>query len=152
MCIRDRFILEIIDWDLNVDPEFWSHRFTPPVETDASAAAGRDRYVERWITYRSPAFSAKELTVAPGCEVSIDESDAYGFIAVDGFGEINGQEVSAISSIRYGQLSHDEYFVTSSAAQAGVRIRNTSPSADPVSYTHLDVYKRQISSSRSSPG
>ncbi|MCC6855373.1 MAG: hypothetical protein IT189_04860 [Microbacteriaceae bacterium] len=142
------FILEIIDWDLNVDPEFWSHRFTPPVETDASAAAGRDRYVERWITYRSPAFSAKELTVAPGCEVSIDESDAYGFIAVDGFGEINGQEVSAISSIRYGQLSHDEYFVTSSAAQAGVRIRNTSPSADLVLLKHFGPGNRELAADR----
>jgi len=138
------FILEIIDWDLNVDPDFWSHRFTRPVETSASAAAGGQRYVERWITYRSPAFSAKELTVAPGGEVTVDESDAYGFIAVDGFGEINGQEVSAISSIRYGQLSHDEYFVTSSAAEAGVRIRNTSPSADLVLLKHFGPGNREL--------
>lgn len=138
------FILEIIDWDLNVDPDFWSHRFTRPVETSASAAAGGERYVERWITYRSSAFSAKELTVAPGGEVTVDESDAYGFIAVDGFGEINGQEVSAISSIRYGQLSHDEYFVTSAAAEAGVRIRNTSPSADLVLLKHFGPGNREL--------
>lgn len=131
------FVLEILDWNLNVDPEFWSHRFSPPLETAASAAAGGEDYVEKWITYRSTAFSAKELTVKPGASVTVDEADAYGFIAVDGRGEINGQTVEAISSIRYGQLSHDEYFVTAAAAGEGVTIRNTSPSADLVLLKHF---------------
>jgi len=131
------FVLEIMDWERNVDPEFWSHRFTAPIETGASIASGDDRYIERWITYRSTAFSAKELTVRPGGDVTITESDAYGFIAVDGHGDVNGLPVAALSSIRYGQLSHDEYFVTASAARDGVHVRNTSPSADLVLLKHF---------------
>lgn len=131
------FVLEILDWDRNVDPEFWSHRYSPPLETAASVAAGGAQYVEKWITYRSPGFSAKELTVKPGQRVALNDSDAYGFIAVDGRGEINGLPVEAISSIRYGQLSHDEYFVTSSAAHGGVEIRNASESADLVLLKHF---------------
>lgn len=131
------FIIEIIDWELNVDPEFWSHRFTAPIETEASMNAGGRDYVERWITYRSDAFSAKELTVKPGGTATIAETDAYGFIAVDGHGTVNGQEVAAISSIRYGQLSHDEYFVTAAAARNGVTIRNTSQSSDLVLLKHF---------------
>ena len=131
------FVLEILDWNLNVDPEFWSHRFSPPLETSASAEAGGEQYVEKWITYRSSAFSAKELTVKPGQSVTVADQDAYGFIAVDGRGEINGQTVEAISSIRYGQLSHDEYFVTGAAVKDGVTVTNTSPSADLVLLKHF---------------
>lgn len=138
------FVLEILDWNLNVDPEFWSHRFTPPVETSASAAAGGDGYVEKWITYRSTAFSAKELTVKSGATVTVADQDAYGFIAVDGRGEINGQSVEALSSIRYGQLSHDEYFVTGEAVKNGVTIRNTSESADLVLLKHFGPGNREL--------
>lgn len=131
------FVLEILDWNLNVDPEFWSHRFSPALETAASVAAGGEEYVEKWITYRSNAFSAKELTVKPGATVTVEDADAYGFIAVDGRGEINGQTVEALSSIRYGQLSHDEYFVTAAAVNDGVTIRNTSASSDLVLLKHF---------------
>lgn len=131
------FVLEILDWDLNTDPEFWSHRFTAPVETSSSTAAGGGQYVENWITYRSSAFSAKELTVRPGATVTIDDRDPHGFIAVDGRGEINGLPIEALSSIRYGQLSQDEYFVTAAAVREGVTIRNTSNSADLVLLKHF---------------
>lgn len=131
------FVLEILDWNLNVDPEFWSHRFSPPLETSASVADGGHQYTEKWITYRSSAFSAKELTVKPGESVTVADQDAYGFIAVDGRGEINGQTIEAISSIRYGQLSHDEYYVTGAAVRDGVTVKNTSPSADLVLLKHF---------------
>lgn len=131
------FVLEILDWDLNTDPTFWSHRFTAPVETSASAAAGGGQYVEKWITYRSAGFSAKELTVKPGATVTIGDHDPHGFIAVDGRGDINGRPIEALSSIRYGQLSHDEYFVTAAAVRAGVTIRNASDSADLVLLKHF---------------
>ncbi len=141
------YIVDLVDWDLNVDPEFWSHRFTPPMETSASSA-GSGEYVERWITYRSPAFSAKELTVKPGGTVSVAESDAYGLICVAGHGSINGQELTAISSIRYGQLSHDEYFVTAPAASAGVRIVNTSLTADLVILKHFGPGNAELARDR----
>lgn len=138
------FIVEIVDWEKNADPDFWSHRFTPPVETAASAAAGGRDYVEKWITYKSAAFSAKELTVKPGGSATIADQDAYGFIAVDGHGTVNGQQVSAISSIRYGQLSHDEYYVTAAAAKEGVTLVNTHPSADLVLLKHFGPGNQEL--------
>lgn len=138
------FIIDLVDWEKNADPLFRTHRFTPPVETAASVAAGRERYVEKWITYRSAAFSAKELTVKPGAAVVIADEDAYGFIAVDGSGTADGQTVAAISSIRYGQLSHDEYFVTAAAAASGVTIVNTHPSADLVLLKHFGPGNQEL--------
>lgn len=131
------FIVEIVDWQLNVDPEFWDHRFSAPIESSASVGEGGQDYVEKWITYRSAAFCAKELTVKPGGRACIADADPYGFIAVDGHGTVNGLELAAISSIRYGQLSHDEYFVTASAASEGVTIVNESRSSDLVLLKHF---------------
>jgi hypothetical protein len=138
------FIVDLIDWERNVDSEFWSHRFTPPRETLASTQDGGGAYVEKWITYRSPAFSAKELTVRPGESVTVPDVDPYGLIAVAGYGSIGGQEISAISSIRYGQLSSDEYFVTSVAAQRGVTVRNHSQSDDLVLLKHFGPGNAQL--------
>lgn len=146
------FIVELVDWERNVDPEFWSHRFTPPVESIASARAATPDYVEKWITYRSPAFSAKELTVRPGGAVTVDENDAYGLIAVGGRGTINGQALAAISSIRYGQFSSDEFFVTASAAASGVTIVNESATEDLVILKHFGPGNAQLDAERGELG
>ena len=139
------FVVELIDWDQNIDPEFWSHRFTPPVQTTASAGDGGRAYVERWITYRSPAFSAKELTVAPGASVTIDDRDPHGLIAVSGYGTIGEHELSAVSSIRYGQLSSDEFFVTEAALSSGVTITNRSSTDDLVILKHFGPGNSELS-------
>ncbi|WP_022872962.1 hypothetical protein [Nesterenkonia alba] len=139
------FVVDLIDWELNTDPNFWSSRFTPPVETSASQSAhddGDPGYREKWVTYRSEAFSAKELTVAPGASVSVDDQDAYGFIVVAGRGEItttggDTQPLESPTLIRYGQLTYDEYFVTAEAARAGVTVKNTSPSEELVILKHF---------------
>lgn len=146
------FIVELVDWERNVDPEFWSNRFTPPVQTLASAHSGSPEYIERWITYRATAFSAKELTVAPGGAVTISERDAYGLIAVAGHGTINGQQISAISSIRYGQLSSDEFFVTAAAARDGVQMINTSATDDLVILKHFGPGNTQLAAERADLG
>ena len=142
------FIVDLVDWERNVDPEFWSHRFTPPVETAASRAQGGTAYAERWITYRSDAFSAKELTIAPGGSAQIADRDAYGLVAVGGIGEINGQHLASISSIRYGQFSSDEYFVTADGANRGVTIRNTSPTEDLVVLKHFGPGNAELAADR----
>ena len=142
------FIVDLVDWESNVDPEFWSHRFTPPVETAASRAQGGTAYAERWITYRSDAFSAKELTIAPGGSAQIADRDAYGLVAVGGIGEINGQHLASISSIRYGQFSSDEYFVTADGANRGVTIRNTSPTEDLVVLKHFGPGNAELAADR----
>lgn len=118
------FILDLIDWDANLDPEFMRRHFTPPIETTASAAAGDQGYVERWITYRSSEFVAKELTVRPGASVTIREQDPYGLLVTAGAGTLNGRRVAATACVRFGALTIDEFFVSAAAASDGVCLTN----------------------------
>jgi hypothetical protein len=124
-------LLAVIDWDLNVDPNFAANRFMRPVPVKPLAQMEADGYVENWICYKSSAFSAKELTVMPGQTVTIKDSAAYGMIMMQGHGTMGMWDVETPTMIRYGQMTHDEYFVSESAAQAGVKITNPSKT-DPI--------------------
>ena len=86
---------------------------------------------KKWICYRSDAFSAKELTVFPGQTVTIQDNAAYGMIMMQGHGKMGVWDVETPSMIRYGQLTHDEFFVTEKTAKEGVVITNQS-STDPI--------------------
>jgi hypothetical protein len=124
-------LLDVIDWDLNVDPDMMKNRFMAPKPVrplDEMEAAG---YVENWICYKSDAFSAKELTVLPGATVTIKDSGAYGMIMMQGHGKMGVWEVETPALIRYGQLTNDEFFVSEKAAMDGVTIVNYS-STDPI--------------------
>ena len=88
-------------------------------------------YEERWVCYLSRAFSAKELTVLPGKTVTVEDAGAYGLITMQGHGMMGVWDVETPALIRYGQLTHDEFFVSESAAKAGVTITNPSKS-DPI--------------------
>lgn len=130
------YLVEMLDWEANVDPNFHRNRATEPWETDYSRQTADGRFVEKWIVYKSPAFSAKELTVMPGESATIEEVDAYGLIAVQGHGTIDGQELSTITMARINELTRDEYFVTSTAASRGVTITNMSDSEPLVALKH----------------
>jgi len=121
----------VIDWDLNVDPNFAKNRFMAPKPVRAQAEMEAEGYIENWICYKSTAFSAKELTVLPGRTVTIKDSGAYGMIMMQGHGRMGEWFVETPTMIRYGQLTYDEYFVTEAAAKAGVKITNCSK-ADPI--------------------
>ena len=88
-------------------------------------------YIENWVCYRSDAFSAKELTIFPGASVTIKDSAAYGLIMMQGHGKMGVWDIETPSSIRFGQLTHDEYFVSEQAATEGVKIQNLSKT-DPI--------------------
>jgi hypothetical protein len=120
------FLMTVFDWEKNVDPDFVANRFMEPYETAASKAAGGDAYVEKWIVYKSPAFSAKELTVLPGASATIRDEDAYGAIVVQGHGSMGDLDIAAITVARYGQLTEDEVFVAAPTARAGVKVTNRS--------------------------
>ena len=124
-------LLAVIDWDLNVDPNFAANRFMRPQPVEPLAQMQAAGYVENWICYKSSAFSAKELTVMPGQSVTIKDSAAYGMIMMQGHGTMGVWDVETPTMIRYGQMTHDEYFVCESAAQAGVKITNPSKT-DPI--------------------
>ncbi|RPJ55407.1 MAG: hypothetical protein EHM23_26300, partial [Acidobacteria bacterium] len=74
----------------------------------------------------SHAFSAKELTVLPGCTATIKDAAAYGLILMQGHGSMGVWPVETPVMIRFGQLTYDEFFVTEKAAREGVRIQNAS--------------------------
>lgn len=133
-CPEDRlgdfdYLVEVLDWEANVDPEFVAHHFMRP--RPVRPAEETPGYVEKWISYRSGAYSAKELTVLPDQTVTITDAAAYGVILVQGHGRLGSWQADTPTLIRYGQLTSDEFFVTEEAARSGVVISNPS-SADPL--------------------
>jgi hypothetical protein len=125
------WLLEIIDWELNLDPDFVGSHFMEPIPVSPIEQMKAEGYVEKWICYKSDAYSAKELTVLPGSTVTIKDSAAYGFIMMQGHGTMGVWDIETPSLIRYGQLTHDEYFVSEQAAKEGVKITNPSKT-DPI--------------------
>jgi hypothetical protein len=120
------FIVEQLDWEANVNPEFKDSHYLEPI---AIGDAASKQAVDRWVVYGKvngeQLFSAKELTVHSGQKVTITDKGAYGLIAVQGTGKINGHPLNTPAMIRYGELTEDEYFVTAEAAKAGVTFENT---------------------------
>jgi hypothetical protein len=125
------WLLSVIDWDLNVDPNFAQNRFMAPKPVKPIKETQAEGYIDNWICYKSSAFSAKELTVLPGKTITIKDNACYGFIMMQGHGTIGDWDIETPSLIRYGQLTHDEFFVTEVAAKEGVTITNPSKT-DPI--------------------
>jgi hypothetical protein len=130
-------LLEVIDWELNVDPNFMKNRFMRPRPVRPEEEMKAEGYIENWICYKSEAFSAKELTILPGRSVVIKDAAAYGMIMMQGHGKMGIWDIETPTMIRYGQLTHDEYFVSEDAAQAGVKIENHSQTDPIVMLKHL---------------
>lgn len=124
-------LMEVIDWELNTNPNLLETRFMQPIPVRDEAEMAAAGYSEKWVCYRSDAFSAKELTVFPGQTVTITDAAAYGLIMMQGHGKMGVWNIETPAMIRYGQLTNDEFFVTEAAAKAGVQITNYS-STDPI--------------------
>ncbi len=124
-------LMEVIDWDLNIDPNILATRFMRPLPVKQLKEMEAEGYVESWVCYRSDAFSAKELTVFPGQTVTIKDSACYGIIVMQGHGKFGVWDIETPALIRYGQLTNDEFFVSEKAAMEGVRISNPS-TTDPI--------------------
>ena len=124
-------LIDVLDWDLNLDPNTMQNRFMAPLPVRSEAEMKAAGYSEKWICYKSDAFSAKELTVFPGASVTISDAAAYGMIMMQGHGKMGVWDIETPALIRYGQLTYDEYFVSEPAAKAGVKITNLSKT-DPI--------------------
>jgi hypothetical protein len=120
------YLIEVIDWEANVDPRFAEHHFMEPRLVAPEAQMREGGYVEKWICYRNTAYSAKELTVLPGRTAVIRDAAAYGLICVQGHGSLGSWPIESPALVRFGQLTSDEYFVSESAARAGVKVSNPS--------------------------
>ena len=131
------YIISMLDWDKNVDPEFAKHnkRFPLPVRDEAEMK--ETGYREVWVTYGTDLFSAKELTVLPGRSVVITDGAAYGLILTQGRGRIGVLDVETPTMIRYGEMTSDELFVSVGAAKSGVRIVNTNAHENLVVLKHF---------------
>lgn len=125
------FLIEVLDWELNVDGNLQEKCYMDPIPVRPVKQMKEEGYIEKWICYKSEAFSAKELTVLPGKTVTVKDSGAYGMIMMQGHGTMDKWDIETPSLIRFGQLTHDEYFVSEQAAKEGVKIANHS-STDPI--------------------
>ena len=125
------YLIEVLDWEANVDPDFAAHHFMRPRPVRPVAEMEAQGYIDNWITYKSPEYSAKELTVLPGKTVTVTDAACYGMILLQGHGTMGAWDIDSPALIRFGQLTSDEFFVTESAAKKGVKITNPSRT-DPV--------------------
>ena len=130
-------LLDVIDWDLNLDPDFAANRLMLPKPVVPPEQKENDGYVENWVCYKSSDFSAKELTVLPDQTVTIKDGAAYGMIMMQGHGTMGVWEIETPALIRFGQLTHDELFVSEQAATEGVVISNTSKTDPLVMLKHF---------------
>ena len=126
------YLMDVIDWEANVDPDFKKNRFMAPVVIHSD-----DRYTEEWICYKCDTVCAKRLTVQPGAQVVIRDEAAYGMILLQGRGQMGVWELETPTLIRYGELTCDEYFITEGAAKEGVTIINTSQTEPIVMLKHF---------------
>ena len=131
------FLVDLIDWEANVDPHFKSNHFVEPIPARDVAQTPSNGYFEKWVSYKARAFSAKELTLLPGRSARVVDSAAYGLILLEGYGTFGVHKVDTPSVIRYGELTNDEFFVTESAAKAGVTICNASTTEPLVMLKHF---------------
>ncbi|MBI2297433.1 MAG: hypothetical protein HYU66_00530, partial [Armatimonadetes bacterium] len=131
------YLVSMLDWESNVDPEFGRNHFRAPRPVGDAAAAVADGYQLLDVVYGSPWYSAQELTVAPGRSVRIRDEAAYGFILMQGHGRINGVKIDTPAMIRYGQMTSDECFVAVGAAREGVLIENESETDALVMLKHF---------------
>jgi len=120
------FIVEQLDWEKNVDPNFKEHNYIEPIIDRERSGHG---YTDRWIDYgrfdSEQKVSAKELTVLPGEKCVLQDPGASGWITVQGHGRLGKLDIHAPVMIHFGEETLDEVFITDAAAQAGMEIVNT---------------------------
>lgn len=119
------WIVEQLDWELNVDVHFKEHNYLEPIPV-----AETKEFVDKWIVYGKvhgeQLFTAKELTLDPGAKTTIKDNGAYGLIVVQGEGKMNKLRLNCPKMIGFTELTEDEVFCTETAAKAGVIFENTS--------------------------
>lgn len=125
------YIVSMIDWETNTNPNFEDTHFRMPIPVKPIEKMAGEGYIENWIVYGNEYVAAKELTVLPQRTVTIRDAGPYGIIMLQGHGTMGVWPIETPTLIRFGQLTHDEYFVSYAAARGGVIIHNPS-TTDPI--------------------
>jgi len=131
------YLIEMMDWPANTDPEFAEHRLFHPKPVRPHEETEACGYRENWVVYSTEHYSAKELTVLPGRSATIRDGAAYGMILTQGFGTFGKHDVETPSMIRFGEMTQDELFVTAEAAANGVVVTNKSKTENLVMLKHF---------------
>ncbi len=131
------YLVGMLDWEANTDPEFVSHRLFWPAAVQPEEVMADCGYLEKWVVYSTPYYSAQELTVLPGRHVFIRDAAAYGLIVIQGWGTVGRLEVESPTVIRNGHMTKDELFVSAAAAKEGIVVRNRSDREDLVMLKHF---------------
>src|SRR5678815_4608699 len=131
------YIIGMLDWEANIDPEFAEHRLFHPTPVCPEAQMADQGYSEKWVVYSTTHYSAKELTVFPGHTVTIQDAAGYGTILVQGFGQFGKHTAETPALIRYGQMTQDEFFVSADAARNGIVVKNNSATENLVFLKHF---------------
>ncbi len=118
------FIVEQLDWDRNVDPNFKANNYLESI-TAASGEGWRDDWIVYGLVDGSQLFSAKRLTLEPGAKCELRDPGASGWITVQGKGRIGSLPLQTPTMIRFGQETEDEVFITHEAARRGLEVENT---------------------------
>lgn len=131
-------VMALMDWEKNVDPDYRTHYFRPLLVRPPRGEGAS----ERRVVYANDWVAAKEVTVAPGGSATLTDAAAYGCIVVQGHGRFGAWEAEAAGTLRFGQRSGDEYFVSEKAAAEGVRVANASPWEPMVILQHFGPNNR----------
>jgi hypothetical protein len=121
------YMVEQLDWEANIDPNFKASRYLEPIVDEACSGDG---YTDRWVVYGKfdgkELFSAKELTVEPGATAFVKDGGATSIYVSQGHGRIGGFEVDCPVMIRFGEMTEDEVFITAKRAGEGYEVENKS--------------------------
>ncbi len=122
------FIIGQLDWGKNIDTHFKQNNYLEPILDEKRSDRGaRDRWVVYGRVDGQQLFSAKELTLDPGAKITIQDAGASGWITVQGEGRVGVHAVATPTLIRFGEMTHDELFISAEAATNGYEVANTGP-------------------------
>lgn len=118
------YIVDSLDWDKNTSLALLTNNYLEPLQ-----AASGPGWQDDWIVYgcinNTQYFSAKRLTLEPGATCTIKDTCASGWLTVRGKGAVGSFTTEAPTSIRFGEPTLDEFFISFTAANTEITIRNT---------------------------
>jgi hypothetical protein len=112
----EKVILQMVNWELSGDPEFYKNRHTPPRLIEESVQGKSKEY---WIFYNTDKFSGKKLYIPPGEKYITKDNGVYNILVWRGTGLYGGIEVEG------GNAEKDELLITHNRAVSEIEIINT---------------------------
>lgn len=122
------YMVSLLAWEKNIraDEFVTSRKLRPIVDTNRS----HDGVEDKWVVYGDvdgyEQFSAKELTIQPGCSTVLTDAGASCILFTAGRGMIGPHACEAPVMLRHFSINQDEFFITAKACK-GTRIVNNGP-------------------------